>query len=30
MGHAQFLKDSYVSRGELHARAAVLLDASLS
>ncbi|MFC5061973.1 tyrosine-type recombinase/integrase [Actinomycetospora atypica] len=26
MGQAQFLKDSYVSRGELHANAAVVLD----
>lgn len=30
MGHAQFLKDAYVSRGELHASAAILLDASLA
>ena len=26
MGQAQFLKDTYVSRGELHAGAAVLLE----
>jgi integrase len=30
MGQAQFLKDTYVSRGELHAGAAVLLDAALA
>lgn len=30
MGHATFLKDAYVSRGELHASAAVLLDTSLA
>lgn len=30
MGQAQFLKDTYVSRGELHAEAAVLLDAALA
>lgn len=30
MGHAQFLKDAYVGRGELHASAAVLLDSSLA
>ena len=26
MGQAKFLKDTYVSRGELHADAAVLID----
>ncbi|GAA4785542.1 site-specific integrase [Actinomycetospora chlora] len=30
MGQAQFLKNTYVSRGELHAGAAVLLDAMLA
>ena len=30
MGQAQFLKDTYVSRGELHAGAAVILDAALT
>ena len=29
MGQAQFLKDTYVSRGELHASAAVLLDVAI-
>ena len=29
MGHAKFLKDTYVSRGELHPDAAVFLDAAL-
>jgi len=29
MGQAKFLKDDYVSRGELHAGAAVVLDAAL-
>jgi integrase len=29
MGQAKFLKDSYVSRGELHADAALFLDAAL-
>jgi len=29
MGQARFLKDTYVSRGELHADAAVFLDAAL-
>ena len=29
MGQAQFLKDTYVSRGELHVGAAVLLDAAI-
>ena len=30
MSQAQFLQDSHVSRGELHASAAVLLDAALA
>lgn len=30
MGQAQFLKDTYVSRGELHPGAAVLLDTALA
>lgn len=30
MGQAQFLKDTYVSRGELHVGAAVLLDTALA
>jgi hypothetical protein len=30
MGQAKFLKDTYVSRGELHPDAAVLLDIALS
>jgi integrase len=30
MGQAKFLKDTYVSRGELHPDAAVVLDAALS
>ena len=29
MGQAKFLKDTYVSRGELHLTAAVFLDAAL-
>ena len=29
MGQAKFLKDTYVSRGELHPDAAVFLDAAL-
>jgi hypothetical protein len=29
MGHAQFLKDAYVSRGELHTGAAVVLHTAL-
>ena len=29
MGQAKFLKDAYVSRGELHPDAAVFLDAGL-
>jgi hypothetical protein len=29
MGQAKFLKDTYVSRGELHPHAAVFLDAAL-
>ncbi len=28
-GQARFLKDTYVSRGELHADAAIFLDAAL-
>ena len=29
MGQAKFLKDVYVSRGELHPKAAILLDTAL-
>ena len=29
MGQAKFLKDTYVSRGELHPHAAIFLDAAL-
>jgi hypothetical protein len=29
LGQAKFFKDTYVSRGELHPAAAVLLDATL-